>query len=273
MSEIKKSIAWEVYWFLTTLWEWEIRREWKHTRWYEKCVCKCWKIIYVPHASLTRWHTKSCWCMRGISTPEKWIKFGRWTTLGEWEVRPIGTQWGVGWFEKCVCECGTVRFVSYALLKSGHSKSCWCYKSEVLSKCSGKNFTTHWLSKTRIYRIYRGMWARCNNPHVEKYKDYWGRWIRCRWERFEEFYSEMNESYEKHVNEYWINNTTIERIDVDGDYCKENCRWATLEEQANNKRENSYIFHNWKRITLANYARELWIDPKKVYKWARNFNS
>lgn len=237
MSEIRKALKWENYWLLTTLWEWEIRREWKHTRRYEKCRCECWSVIFTPYTSLRSWHTQSCWCIRKISKPEKWTRFGRWTTLWEWEIRPIGTQGSRWWFEKCICECWTIKFVSYQLLKSWQSKSCWCFHKERASKNCWDLFRTHWLVNTRIYKIFRWMRARCNNPHTEKYKHYWGRWIKCLWDRFEDFYKDMGESYNAHVKEYGEKNTTIDRIDVNWNYCKENCRWATWKEQELNKRK------------------------------------
>lgn len=61
-------------------------------------------------------------------------------------------------------------------------------------------------------------------------------------------------SYEEHVKKYWENNTTIDRINVDGDYCKENCRWATFKEQNNNRRDNSYVEIDGKVYSTKQFA-------------------
>ena len=271
MGKIRKATIGERFWLLVTLGVWEIRREWTRTRRYEKCRCECWNIIFTPYTSLRSWHTQSCWCVRKIATPKKGTKFGRWTTLGEGEVRPIGTQWWRWRFEKCVCDCWEIRFVSYWLLKSWESLSCWCYHREKQKSVARRNFQTHGLTDARIYKIYRGMWARCNNPNRENYNRYWGRWIKCLWACFEDFYTDMYKSYENHVKQYWEDNTTIERINSDGNYCKENCRRATREEQANNTRQNRYVVYKWKKITISSFAKELGMDPKKLYAKLRGY--
>lgn len=271
MSKIRKAPKWEKYWLLTTLWLWEIRRQWKRTRRYEKCTCDCWNIIFVPYTSLRSWHTQSCWCIRKISSPKKWTRFGRWTTLGEWEIKSIGTQWGRWRFEKCICDCWTIRLVSYQLLKNWHSLSCWCYHSDKMKEVSKDNFKTHWLSKTRIYKIFRWIYARCNNPQAERYKHYWWRWIECLRNSFENFYKDMGPSYEEHVKEYWEKNTTIDRIDVNWNYCKENCRWATREEQSNNTTQNRLVDYGGEIMTIANFCKKCSVNYKsahrKLIKW------
>lgn len=86
---------------------------------------------------------------------------------------------------------------------------------------------------------------RCNNPKCERYKSYGGRWIKCIWDSFEDFYRDMGESYEKHVKEFGEKQTTLDRIDVNWDYCKENCRWATWAEQMWNLQKNRKWEYKW----------------------------
>ena len=74
---------------------------------------------------------------------------------------------------------------------------------------------------------------RCNNPKNHKYPRYGGRGIKFLWNSFEEFRDDMHESYLEHVKKFG-KNTSIERIDVNGHYCKGNCRWATAKEQSEN---------------------------------------
>lgn len=91
---------------------------------------------------------------------------------------------------------------------------------------------THWMTRTRIYKIRENIKTRCNNPNIEFYKNYWGRWIKCEWKSFEEFYNDMKEWYEEHL--------TIERDNVNWNYCKSNCCWATRAEQQQNTRKTNY---------------------------------
>ena len=121
----------------------------------------------------------------------------------------------------------------------------------------------HWDSYTRFYEIYRWMLKRCNNKNHMHYKSYWWRGIKCLWSKYEDFKKDMYESYLEHCKEYWEKNTTIDRINVDGNYCKENCRWATYSEQWYNKRFTEeekkhihYVTVNWKEIPLPQYCRE-----------------
>jgi len=136
---------------------------------------------------------------------------------------------------ECVCECWKQWIVSWNQLRSWKSKSCWCERIESISKT--------WLSrigwkKTRIYNIYLQMQQRCNNPKKDYYSSYWWRWIKCLRKSFDEFISDMHNEYNKHVALHWEKQTTIDRIDNDWNYCKENCRRATYKVQGSNRRNS-----------------------------------
>ena len=133
----------------------------------------------------------------------------------------------------CECQCWGIKEVRTDHLRTGGIVSCWCFAKEQRKK----SITTHWMTWTRFYRIYNNMKNRCEYKKYHEFKYYWWRWIKCKWNSFEEFRDDMYASYLCHSLEYWENQTTIDRINVNWNYCIENCRWATYKLQANNKRD------------------------------------
>lgn len=126
--------------------------------------------------------------------------------------------------------------------------------------------TKHGMSKTRFYGIWQAMIKRCGEKNTNTYERYRGRGIvvRARWEKFENFREDMLEGYS--------DNLSIDRIDNDGNYCKENCRWATVEEQANNKRNNVKIVYKGVTVSLHELSdltgiavRTLWYRVKNGF--------
>lgn len=108
---------------------------------------------------------------------------------------------------------------------------------------------------TRFYQIYYRAKNRCENKGNNRYYLYWWRWIRFLWDSFESFRDDMYESYLQHIKDFWEKDTTIERKDNDKDYCKENCKRATNEEQANNQRRIKKIEINWESKSLKQWCR------------------
>lgn len=130
-------------------------------------------------------------------------------------------------------------------------------------KVSGHNLK-HGMSCTIFWKKYRSLKERCCNKNHQRYKYYWEKGIVCEWENFEDFMDDMYESYLCHVEKFWKKQTTIERIDVNWNYCKENCRWATIKEQANNKTNNTFYEYNWERMTLQQWAVKTWIKRETI---------
>ena len=119
---------------------------------------------------------------------------------------------------KCL-KCWWVHYVDRPSLLAG---DCWC------RKCS---HMTHGLWNSRLYNIYRCMTQRCNNPKSPSYRLYGARGVKCERKTYQSFIDEMYESYKDHVEKFWEKETSIDRINNDGNYCKENCRRATDELQ------------------------------------------
>lgn len=113
---------------------------------------------------------------------------------------------------------------------------------------------------TKFKRAFLDIYQRCNNKNVKSYKNYWWRGIKCEWLQYKDFYKDMYASFVEHDRIYWWINTSINRIDNNWNYCKENCEWNTFKEQQNNRSTNCII--EWK--TLQQRSEELGIDKWKL---------
>ena len=200
---------------------------------YYNCICDCGtpKVVRLSHLKSNK--IKSCGCLNDELKRNRFRdlegkRFGRLLVLGNKELSNNGSyKW------ECLCDCGNVIKVEGSSLTHGHTKSCGCLKTEKLNLPK-----SHGMTGTGFYFIWRGILNRCNVHTAINYKDYGGRGIKCEWKSFEEFRDDMYESYLEHIKEYGKENTTIDRIDVNKGYCKENCKWSTRKEQNRNKRSN-----------------------------------
>jgi hypothetical protein len=125
---------------------------------------------------------------------------------------------------------------------------------------------THWISWTIFWKKWQWIKRRCLNKNEKFYNRYWGRWIKVCGKRlkFEWFKEDMYESYLKHLEVYWNRETTIDRVDNDGNYCKDNCKWSTNKEQANNRSSSVYLSKDWETKTLKQWEDEIWFDTSVI---------
>lgn len=153
----------------------------------------------------------------------------------------------------CKCDCGNTTLVRGKLLRNGRTQSCGCFRYEQLKK----SITKHGGCYTRTYSTWSSMKDRCTNPNCEQFNDYGGRGITfCdRWLKFENFLADMGHKPKRH---------TLERIDVDKGYEPTNCCWATMRQQANNKRNTVRITHNGLTQTISAWAEQLGIPRTTI---------
>ena len=199
--------------------------------------------------------------MPALNNDEKWIgkKFARLTVIGIEPPSPQRHEWR--W--RCQCDCGNVIVVPASSVKSGNSKSCGCLKNEKTGERFRK-FSFRISDNKRLYEIFSGMKKRCYNEKSKRYKDYGGRGIKiCKeWMETDSGFDRFAEwAFANGYNE----TATIDRIDVNGDYEPGNCRWVTLKQQANNKRDTVWVDYMGEHIQLLTLCKRLGVPYNLVY--------
>lgn len=157
-----------------------------------------------------------------------------------------------------ICECGRKKVVQMSSLS--RTLSCGCLRAEV----SGKKNRTHGLTGSKIYQVWRAMVRRCRPLERGGHVDYGGRGISVcqRWkDSVVNFVSDMGER----PKGMWL-----ERIDNDGNYEPENCRWATPTEQAANRRSTNWVVVGGERVPLEEAARRLNAGSRAIRNWAKD---
>lgn len=121
------------------------------------------------------------------------------------------------------------------------------------------------MSYTRLWNLYFGIRRRCCNSNEKAFRKYGARGITCKWETFKEFYDDMWDSYNEHIQKFGEWNTTIDRIDNYGPYCKDNCRWVTHEEQQRNRLNNRLVSYQGRTQCVTAWAKEFGIKPGTLF--------
>lgn len=179
-------------------------------------------------------------------------RFGRLTVEPVWEIRKGHAYW------LCRCDCGGVKIVRGSHLKQGNVSSCGC-----------KDRTTHGETRTRLYHIWNGMRNRCSNKNYPGYPNYGGRGISVceEWQEYIPFRDWA-------ITNGYQDGLSIDRIDNNGGYSPDNCRWATPREQANNTRKVRLITYNGETHSVCEWSRILNIKQSTLnmrinkYRWS-----
>lgn len=179
------------------------------------------------------------------------LKFERLMVIGDVGKRDKKNR--VLWL--CRCECGNAVYVQGYLLGKG-VKSCGCLRNEKLIQRS----TTHGKKHTRLYRTWRGIKQRCNNPNNPDYKHYGERGITV----CQEWANDFQKFYDWAMKNGYRDDLTIDRKDNAKGYCPENCRWVDRLEQSNNTRTNRNLTYKGKTQTIAMWARETGILTRTI---------
>lgn len=221
------------------------------------CECECGKQVEVFTSNLRRGHTKSCGCYREETRSNNRAvdltgrKFHRLMVL---ERRP-----GAITEYLCRCDCGKEVVVRGGNLTSGNTKSCGCLLEE---KSHEPKKVKHGLSKTRLFSIWSGMKLRCYRKKDKAWKWYGGKGITV----CGEWLNDFGEFYKWAMDNGYKDGLTIDRIDHEGNYTPDNCRWATIKEQQNNRSSNKNITYNGETKTVKQWSEQYGI-PHHVILW------
>jgi len=200
-----------------------------------ECVCECGNTKNIQSQSLREGKTKSCGCIRHKDISGQ--VFGYLTAIKYIGIKNKNPLW------LCDCPCGNSINATSNHLRSGDTKSCGCYKSEVHG--------THGMCNTPEYNTWDGMKQRCSNPNHESFNHYGGRGIKVcdEWvNSFENFIIDMGKKPSA--------NHSIERINNNENYHPSNCKWATHLEQSINKRTSKPIVYNGNPTTINQLSRD-----------------
>lgn len=155
---------------------------------------------------------------------------------------------------KCICDCGTETTVSGTNLKTGAVKSCGCLRHI--------KHDTHHLSNTRLYRIWNAMKNRCYLKSHHAYSCYGARGITV----CAEWKDDFEAFYDWAISNGYSEELTIDRIDNNGSYSPENCKWSTREEQVNNRRSCVLITYNGETKNLMQWCKLLNLPYKLIHQ-------
>src|SRR6185369_616312 len=214
------------------------------------CLCRCGqeKSIYVY--SLLKNMTRSCGC---IKSEKHSINFKDMTgeTFNNWDVLKLDGPKHKGTYWWCRCKlCGSVKSIFGESIRTGMSKSCGCDRQGINIK--------HGQTGSPTYKVWLQMRRRCDDPKNVRYARYGGRGITyCeRWKIYKNFLADMGEKPDGYQ---------IERIDNDGNYEPNNCKWVPRKEQQRNTSRSHFVTFKGERLPIATWAERTGIPARVIF--------
>lgn len=164
----------------------------------------------------------------------------------------------------CICDCGKEKDVTANALRKGVTRSCGCYSNEVKSKLLSERNTVnaklYGVSHERLFPVWSAIRRRCYSTNDDFYSIYGGRGIvMC-----EEWKNNYPAFRNWALSSGWKEGLSIDRIDNNGPYCPENCRWATAKEQANNRRSNRRFSAFGETLNIQQWSERLGIPYNRL---------
>jgi hypothetical protein len=178
-------------------------------------------------------------------------RFGKLIALRESTER--GDDGAIYWNFKC--DCGKEKVASGVLVRGGHTQSCGCLRSEVRIQ--------HGQTGSLTYKVWTHMKIRCLDAKNKSFPNYGGRGVKVceRWITFENFFQDMGVKPK---------GLSLDRIDVNGDYSPENCRWASMKVQQNNRRNNKLLTFQGETLTMSQWSEKVGLNYKTLKARIRN---
>ena len=195
------------------------------------CKCDCGNEKIIRNNGLKTGNTKSCGCIYKYKKAKDFVgkKFGKLTVIGKSE------KINKAYYALCKCDCGNEKKIQTQQLLKGSSKTCGLCNKKI---------------PKRLKTIFLAMKRRCLNEKSEAYKDYGGKGVKI----YKEWLENRRSVYSWALENGYDDNLSIDRINVNGNYEPSNCRWATITDQANNKRNNLFLTHGNEKKTFSQWC-------------------
>lgn len=216
---------------------------------YWNCKCDCGNVSKVSASNLKSGDSTKCVQCRNTNNIKNLNghRFGKLSVV-KFAYRKNGKS-----YYSCKCDCGETVDVRSDCLTTGNTRSCGCLVTDTNSKINS-------VTKEKLYRVWYGMKSRCDNLNNKHYQHYGGRGVKIsdEWNTYGKFKSWA-------IDNGYVDGLSIDRIDVNGNYAPNNCRWVTIQKQQENKRNNKYYTHNGKCLLLRDWSKLTGIKEETLY--------